>query len=106
MPKITYIEPSGERKTFEVPKGSTVMDGAIDNNVDGIIASCGGSCSCSTCHVYVAGEWIAKTGKAHLAEQDTLEFAIDVRENSRLSCQIEVTEELDGLVVQVVDEQA
>ncbi|REJ76465.1 MAG: 2Fe-2S ferredoxin [Acidobacteria bacterium] len=106
MAKITYIEPSGERKTIDVPPGSTVMDGAVDNNVDGIIASCGGSCSCSTCHVYVDEEWIGRTGRAHLAEQDTLEFAIDVRENSRLSCQIEVTDELDGLVVQVVDEQA
>ena len=106
MPKIHFLQPNGDRKTVEIDVGTTVMDAAIAGDVVGIVASCGGSCSCSTCHVYVEGAWLEKTGKAHEAEVDTLEFGIDVRDNSRLSCQIEVTADLDGLEVQVVDEQA
>ena len=106
MPTITFIQPNGEQKSVDAAVGDTVMDAAVNNDIEGIVASCGGSCSCSTCHVYVEGEWLGKTGKAHEAEVDTLEFGIDVRENSRLSCQIEITPELDGLLVRVVDEQA
>ena len=106
MAKIIYVEPNGSRRTIEVESGMTVMDGAFDNDVDGIIAICGGSCSCSTCHVYVDEAWIERVGTAHSAEQDTLEFAVNVRPNSRLSCQVEITDALDGLIVEVAPEQS
>ena len=106
MAKITYVEPGGASRTIDVPSGESVMDGAFDNQVDGIVALCGGSCSCSTCHVYVDDGWVEKVGTPHSAEQDTLEFAIDVRPNSRLSCQITVGDELDGLVVHLPAAQA
>jgi 2Fe-2S ferredoxin len=106
VPKITYIQPDGEEKTVDVPVGRTVMEGAIENDIDGIVAACGGSCSCSTCHVHVDEVWMDSVGPPHDAEQDTLEFAVDVDESSRLSCQIEVTRDLDGLIVRVADEQA
>jgi 2Fe-2S ferredoxin len=106
VPKITYVQPDGEEVTVEVPVGLTVMEGAIENDVDGIVAACGGSCSCSTCHVHVDEDWLEVVGPPHAAELDTLEFAIDVDERSRLSCQIEVSKELDGLIVHVAEEQA
>lgn len=106
MPKITYVEPSGERREIDAEVGQTVMEAAIDHDVDGIVAACGGSCSCSTCHVHVDEAWTEIVGPPHSAEQDTLEFALDVRPSSRLSCQIEVTDALDGLVVEVAEEQA
>ena len=106
MAKITYVQPSGERETLEVENGLTVMEGAYNNDVEGIVAACGGSCSCSTCHVYIDPEWRERVGGPHAAEEDTLELADDVRESSRLSCQIEVSEELDGLVVHVPTSQA
>jgi 2Fe-2S ferredoxin len=106
LPQITYVEPGGARRTVEVPLGYSVMEGALKHRIDGIIAACGGSCSCSTCHVHVEEEWLERVGPPHDAERDTLEFAIAGDRRSRLSCQIEVTEELDGLVVHVADEQA
>jgi 2Fe-2S ferredoxin len=106
MPKITYIQPNGVPKTVEVAIGSTVMEGAIDHDVDGIVAACGGSCSCSTCHVHVDAAWFERVGPPQDDERDTLQIALEVLPNSRLSCQIEVTRELDGLVVQVAKEQA
>ena len=105
MPKITFIEPSGEKKTVEGEVGSTVMEAAIKNLVPGIEAECGGACACATCHVYVDEAWIEKTGKAEPMEEDMLDFAFDVRPTSRLSCQIKVTEELDGLVVETPEHQ-
>ena len=105
MPKITCIEPSGEKKTVEGEVGSTVMEAAIKNLVPGIEAECGGACACATCHVYVDEAWIEKTGKAEPMEEDMLDFAFDVRPTSRLSCQIKVTEELDGLVVETPERQ-
>ena len=105
MPKITFIEPSGEKKTVEGEVGSTVMEAAIKNLVPGIEAECGGACACATCHVYVDEAWIEKTGKAEPMEEDMLDFAFDVRPTSRLSCQIKVTEELDGLVVETPERQ-
>lgn len=107
MAKITYIEFGSEKEhTLDVDNGKTVMEGAIDNDIPGIDAVCGGGCSCSTCHVYVDEEWLDKLPEQDDLEKDVLEFASDVRENSRLSCQIEVTDNLDGLVVSIPEEQA
>jgi 2Fe-2S ferredoxin len=100
MPKITYIGHDGETTTLEVRTGLSVMEGAVKSGVDGIDADCGGSCSCATCHVYVDEAWFGKTGPAGSDdESDLLGLAIERRPNSRLSCQIKVTDELDGLTV-------
>jgi 2Fe-2S ferredoxin len=106
MPKITYVENTGSSLTVEVETGATVMEGAIKNGIPGIEAECGGACACATCHVYVDEAWRAKTGEPTPMEQDMLDFAYDVRPNSRLSCQIKVTPELDGLVVTTPERQA
>jgi len=105
MPKITYIDSSGNRKEIEVQKGLTVMEGAIQNNVPGIEADCGGSMACATCHVYVKEEWFNKLNKIEDGEQDMLDMAFEPKKNSRLSCQIIVTDELDGLVVTTPSKQ-
>jgi 2Fe-2S ferredoxin len=105
MPKITYIEFDGTEHTVEVRNGLTVMEGAIKNNVPGIDADCGGACACATCHVYVDEAWREKTGKASAMEESMLDFAQNVEPNSRLSCQIKVTDALDGLVVRMPEEQ-
>ena len=99
MAKITYIEFDGTEHPVEVRNGLSVMEGAIKNNVPGIDADCGGACACATCHVYVDEEWRAATGEPQPMEEDMLDFASDVRPNSRLSCQIRVKPEFDGLVV-------
>jgi len=101
MAKITYIQPDGSRQTVEAQPGVTVMEAAKLNSIAGIEAECGGACACATCHVYVDAAWREKVGKPAEMEEDMLDFAFDVREESRLSCQIRVTEELDGLVVTV-----
>lgn len=105
MAKITFIEPSGEIKTVEAEDGLTVMEAAVKNSVVGIDADCGGACACATCHVYVDPEWVDKTGKPEAMEESMLDFAQDVRENSRLSCQIQVTAALDGLVLKIPEYQ-
>lgn len=99
MPKITFIAADGTSRTIEAETGSTLMEAAIRNSVPGIDAECGGACSCATCHVYVDEGWMAKVGKAQPMEEDMLDFASDVRKTSRLSCQIKITDALDGLVV-------
>ena len=99
MPKITFIEHDGTVHTVEAEIGSTVMETAQRNNVTSIVAECGGSCTCATCHVYVDEAWVAKTGEPSPMEEDMLDFAFEVKPTSRLSCQIKVTEALDGLVV-------
>ena len=99
MVEITYIDVDGAARTVEAEAGSTVMETAIRNGVPGIVAECGGACACATCHVYVDEEWRAATGEPQPMEEDMLDFASDVRPNSRLSCQIRVKPELDGLVV-------
>lgn len=99
MPKITYVDHAGAERTVEGSVGATVMETALRNNVPGIDAECGGACACATCHVYVDDAWIAAVGKAQDMEQDMLDFASDVRANSRLSCQIRITPALDGLSV-------
>jgi ferredoxin, 2Fe-2S len=106
MPKITYIDSSGNERAVEAELGSTVMETAIRNNIPGIEAECGGACACATCHVYVDEAWRATTGGPSPMEEDMLDFGYDVRENSRLSCQIKVTDALDGLVVRTPDKQA
>ena len=99
MAKITYIEHDGTEHVVDVKNGLSVMEGAVKNNIPGIDADCGGACACATCHVYVGEAWIEKTGEPESMEEDMLDFASDVRPNSRLSCQIRVREDLDGLVV-------
>ena len=100
MPKITYRSHGGAVRMVEAAAGSTVMETAIRNGVEGIDADCGGACACATCHVYVEEEWLAKLGPRSEMEASMLEFAEDVRANSRLGCQITMTEELDGLMVE------
>jgi 2Fe-2S ferredoxin len=99
MPKITYIEHDGTSRTVEAEVGATVMEVALKNEVPGIVAECGGSCTCATCLVHVEEGWLDKVGERSPEEEDQLDFAFDVRPNSRLSCQIKVAEALDGLVV-------
>ena len=99
MPKITYIEHDDTVHTVEAELGSTVMETAIKNGVPSIVAECGGACSCATCHVHVDEKWFAAVGPPSPEEEDMLDFAFDVRPTSRLSCQIKVTDELDGLIV-------
>jgi len=106
MPKITYIDFGGTARDVEATVGATVMETAIQNNVPGIEAECGGACSCSTCHVYVDPAWKEATGEPGPMEEDMLDFAFDVRPTSRLSCQIQVTEALDGLTVSTPERQA
>ena len=105
MTKITFIAHDGTRFDTNPVNGSTVMEAAIKNAVPGIEAECGGACACATCHVYVDDAWAGKVGKPAAMEEDMLDFAFDVREESRLSCQIKVTAELDGLVVKVPEKQ-
>lgn len=103
--RITYIEDSGEEHTVEVPVGFSVMQGAIRNGIAGIVAECGGNCACGTCRVYVDEAWRERTGEASPIEEATMEIRDDPREGKRLSCQIKVTDELDGLVVRMPESQ-
>ncbi len=106
MAKITYIEHNGTEHVVDVPNGLTVMEGARDNGIPGIEADCGGACACSTCHVYVDPAWVEKLPGMDAMEQDMLEFAYKPDEGrSRLTCQLKVTDALDGLVVQMPEKQ-
>lgn len=105
MPKITFVDSEGRARTVEAEIGSTVMEAAIRDSIPEILAECGGACACATCHVYVDDAWIGKTGKATPMEEDMLDFAFDVRPTSRLCCQIKVTADLDGLVVETPGKQ-
>ena len=106
MSKVTYIESNGKSHTIDVQNGLTVMEGAIQNNIPGIDADCGGSMACATCHVYVKEEWFNKIPKKEDGEEDMLDMAYEPKKFSRLSCQIIVTEDLDGMVVQLPSKQA
>ncbi len=106
MAKITYVEANGTKHEVDAENGSTVMENAIRNAVPGIVAECGGACTCATCHVYVDPEWVSVTGGPSMMEEDMLDFAFDVNDRSRLSCQIKVSDEMDGLVVHVPENQA
>ncbi|MGX5732764.1 2Fe-2S iron-sulfur cluster-binding protein [Bosea thiooxidans] len=99
MPNITYIDAHGESRTVEGETGSTVMETAIRNGIPGIEAECGGACACATCHVYVDEAWAEAVGRPEPMEEDMLDFAYDVRPTSRLSCQIKIRDDLDGLIV-------
>ena len=106
MPKITYKDFQGNSKTIEVENGLTVMEGAIQNNIPGIDADCGGSMACATCHVYVEEQWINKLPKAEEAEVDMIDMAFEPKKNSRLSCQLIVSDELNGLTVTTPSKQS
>ena len=106
MPKITYIEHIGKSYTINIPKGLSVMEGAIQNNIPGIDADCGGSMACATCHVYVKEEWFDKLPKKEDGEEDMIDMAYEPNKFSRLSCQLIVSDELEGLVVNLPEKQA
>ncbi len=106
MAQITFIDFKGTARTVDGEAGSTVMETAIKNSVPEIEAECGGACACSTCHVYVDEAWREKAGEPSPMEEDMLDFAYNVQPNSRLSCQIKVREELDGLIVRTPERQA
>jgi 2Fe-2S ferredoxin len=106
MAKINFVDHSGETRTIDADVGSTVMEVAIRNAVPGIEAECGGACACATCHVYVDDAWMEKVGAPTPMEEDMLDFGYDIKPNSRLSCQIKVTDALDGLVVITPERQA
>jgi 2Fe-2S ferredoxin len=106
MPKITYVHPDGSRDELEVPAGTSIMQAAILNSIDGIVAECGGSAMCATCHVYVEEADLGRTPKMEDAENEMLEFtACERRPNSRLSCQLVVAPDMDGLVVHLPESQ-
>ena len=105
MAKITYIEHSGKSHTIQVQNGLTVMEGAIQNNVPGIDADCGGSMACATCHVYVKEEWFNKLPKKEDGEEDMLDMAYEPNKFSRLSCQLIVSDKLEGMIVNLPEKQ-
>ena len=105
MPKITYKDHQGNSKTIDVDNGLSVMEGAIQKEIPGIDADCGGSMACATCHVYVSDEWINKISKPEDAEIDMIDMAYEPKKNSRLSCQLMVSDQIDGLVVNLPEKQ-
>ena len=105
MPKITYVEDNGTAHEIDVPTGTTLMQGAVSHLIPGIEGDCGGLCACGTCHVYISAEFDQLCNSADELESGMLEFAFDVRDSSRLSCQIEVSEEMEGIVVQMPGRQ-
>ena len=105
MSKITYIDSSGNSKTIDVENGLSVMEGAVQNNIPGIDADWGGGMACATCHVYVKEEWLNKLEKPEDAEQDMIDMAFEPKKNSRLSCQLIVSDKLDGLIVTTPSKQ-
>jgi len=106
MPKVTFTERGGGRREIDAPLGITLMEAARQNGIQGVVAQCGGACVCATCHVYIHPSWLAKLEPREEMEEGTLENAWEPRDNSRLSCQIQVTAELDGLEVTVPQRQA
>jgi len=106
MPKITYIEHTGKIHTINIPNGLSVMEGAIQNNIPGIDADCGGSMACATCHVYVKEEWFDKLPKKEDGEEDMIDMAYEPNKFSRLSCQLVASDELEGLIVRLPAKQA
>ena len=105
MTKITYIEHNGKNHIVDIKNGLTVMEGAVQNDIPGIDADCGGSMACATCHVYVKDEWLKKINEKNEGEDDMLDQAYEPKSNSRLSCQIIVSDELEGLVVNMPEKQ-
>jgi 2Fe-2S ferredoxin len=106
MPKITYTSHAGESRSVEIPSGWSVMEGAIQNDIEGIVAECGGGCACATCHVFIDPAWVDKLGERSAMEQDMLECtAAESTQRSRLSCQLKVSDDYDGLVVHLPERQ-
>ena len=105
MPRITYFDADGGRRDLEIDIGSTVMEAAVDNNVPGIVAECGGACACATCHAYIDDAWLDRLPPMSEMEDAMLDSALERRPNSRLSCQLEITAELDGLIVHVANNE-
>tara|TARA_Y100001970_G_scaffold288594_1_gene416376 strand:- start:1634 stop:1954 length:321 start_codon:yes stop_codon:yes gene_type:complete len=106
MAKVTFIDFQGNTKTINVENGLSVMEGAIQNDVPGIDADCGGSMACATCHVYVEEKWLNKLPKPEDGEVDMIDMAFEPKKNSRLSCQITISDELDGLTVRTPEKQS
>ncbi len=105
MVKITFIEFDKTEHMIDADEGMSLMEVALQNGVPGIDADCGGACACATCHVYIDKSWVEKTGEAEQMEQDMLDFAFDVTEQSRLSCQVKVTDDLDGIIINLPEKQ-
>ena len=105
MPKVTFIAFNGSQRAVEVPVGTTLMRAATDNRVDGIDGDCGGNCACATCHVYVDPKWLDRTGSRSAGEAEMLNLVAELRDNSRLACQVVVDQSLDGLVVGTPESQ-
>jgi 2Fe-2S ferredoxin len=105
MPKIIFTEPGGSRREINAPLGITLMEAACQHGVQGIVAQCGGACACATCHVYIDPSWLARLGAREEMEEGMLETAWEPRDNSRLSCQIHITADMEGLQVTVPDRQ-
>ncbi|MDO9487181.1 MAG: 2Fe-2S iron-sulfur cluster-binding protein [Sphingomonadaceae bacterium] len=104
MPSISFVEPDGTVHLVEAEVGASLMEAARLSSIPGVLAECGGACACATCHVYILPEWVDRIGAANSDEAEMLEFALNTRPNSRLSCQIKVSDDLDGLVVEVPEE--
>jgi len=105
MPKVIYIEFNGKKHEVDVPNGYSLMEGAVKNSVNGIDADCGGSCACATCHIYIDDQWTHKLPKIEEAERDMLDFVSNPKKESRLSCQIMMNDQLNGLVVKLPERQ-
>ena len=105
MPRVTFVQPDGSRETVEARPGRTVMEAAREHGIRGIVAECGGECSCSTCHCYVDATWVERVPGRSSDESTLIEFAWEPRDSSRLACQLQVTEALDGLVLHVPEKQ-
>lgn len=105
MPKVTFIEASGSSHEVDLSNGISLMQGAVDNMIDGIVAECGGSCSCATCHCYIDESWVDKVEAASDMERDLLDCVTEPKDNSRLSCQINISDALNGLVVHLPESQ-
>jgi 2Fe-2S ferredoxin len=105
MPKVTFVHPDSRRQTVEIAAGRTIMEAAVNNNVSGIEADCGGSCACATCHVYIEPDFLSKLNAPSEGEAAMLEFAVNPRENSRLSCCITVNYDVDGITVNLPESQ-
>jgi len=106
MAKITYITHDEQKFEIDAANGTTVMENAIKNSVPGIEAECGGACACATCHLYIDEAWAEKVGSPEMMEEDMLDFAWEQKSGSRLSCQVKITDELDGLIVHIPEKQA
>ena len=105
MPKVIFIDYEGSQQSVDAQVGQSLMEAAVDNDVAGIDADCGGACACATCHVYIDQDWVAKVGQPEDIEAEMLSVAEEVQENSRLSCQVMLTEEMDGIIVTTPESQ-